>query len=282
MQDSFYGRNDPRAHFSLDIGLRTHIFARQPGCGRIRSPDLYLSERLRNKEKNMKIAYTGMKLTEGKVRFEDPIVHSLSAKFSPKKVTPYYFEFIGDDFESAEMIVVSRESVLDLLIYDIEKMETRLERSEDEEERAALTTVMAGLENEVPVCDMDLDESAAVHMRQIGPLSLKPVLIVDSDSIDVQELIPFALEKSGMMFFYTAGQQEVHAWLIKAGIGAQDCAAEIHTDLARGFVKAEIVSVEDMLQCHSMSDARKKGLTNLVDRDFVIPSDTVIEIRFNI
>ena len=119
-------------------------------------------------------------------------------------------------------------------------------------------------------------------MRQIGPLSLKPVLIVDSDSVDVQELIPFALEKAGKMFFYTAGQQEVHAWLIDNGFDAQTCAGQIHTDLARGFVKAEIVSVEDMLQCHSMSDARKKGLSRLVDRDFVIPSDTVLEIRFNI
>ena len=230
----------------------------------------------------MKIAYSGMNLQEGKVRFEDPIVHSLTDKFSPKKVTPYYFEFIGSDFESAEIIVVSRESVLDLLILDIEKMETRLERSEDEEERAVVAAALAALENEVPVCDMELDAAAAIHMRQIGPLSLKPVLIVDSDSIDVQELIPFAMEKAGMMFFYTAGPQEVHAWLINSGLGAQECAGQIHTDLARGFVKAEIVSVEDMLQCHSMADARKKGLTSLVDRDFVIPSDTVIEIRFNI
>lgn len=230
----------------------------------------------------MKIAYAGLDLQEGKVRFEDQTVHSLTAKFSPKKVTPYYFEFIGDDFESAEIIVVSRDNVLDLLILDIEKMETRLERCEDDGERAAVTAALAALEDEIPVCDMELDDSAAVHMRQIGPLSLKPVLIVDSDSIDVQELIPFAMKKAGMMFFYTAGQQEVHAWLINDGLGAQECAGQIHTDLARGFVKAEIVSVEDMLQCHSMSDARKKGLTSLVDRDFVIPSDTVIEIRFNI
>jgi len=129
---------------------------------------------------------------------------------------------------------------------------------------------------------MDLDDSAAVYMRQIGPLSLRPVLIVDSDSIDVQELIPFALEKSGRMFFYTSGVQEVHAWLISRGLVAQECAGQIHSDLARGFVKAEIVAVDDLLQCHSMSDARKKGLSRLVDRDFVIPSDTVIDIRFNI
>jgi len=230
----------------------------------------------------MKIAYTGMELTEGKVRFEDPVVHSLTAKFSPKKVTPYYFELIGSDFESAEIIVVARDSVLDLLIYDIEKMETRLERSEDEEERTAVAAALAALENEIPVCDMDLDDSAAVLMRQIGPLSLKPVLIVDSDSIDIQELIPFALEKSDRMFFYTSGVQEVHAWLISTGFVAQECAGQIHSDLARGFVKAEIVAVDDLLQCHSMSDARKRGLSRLVDRDFVIPSNMVLDIRFNI
>ena len=230
----------------------------------------------------MKIAYTGLDLPEGKARFEDPVVHSLTAKFSPKKVTPYYFEFIGDDFESADMIVVARDRVLDLLIYDIEKLETRLERSDDEQERVALAAVLSELENEVPVCDMDLDDSAAAYMRQIGPLSLKPVLIVDSDSVDIQELLPFALEKSGMMFFYTSGVQEVHAWLVSRGFDAQECAGRIHSDLARGFVKAEIVSVDDLLQCHSMADARKRGLSRLVDRNFIIPSDMVLDIRFNI
>ncbi len=230
----------------------------------------------------MKIAYTGLELPEGKLRFEDPVVHSLTAKFSPKKVTPYYFEFIGDDFEAADMIIVARDRVLDLLIYDIEKLETRIERSDDEQERAALAAALSELENEVPVCDQDLDDSAAAYMRQIGPLSLKPVLIVDSDSIDVQELFPFVLEKSGMMFFYTSGVQEVHAWLVSRGFDAQECAGRIHSDLARGFVKAEIVAVDDLLQCHSMADARKRGLSRLVDRNFVIPSDTVLDIRFNI
>jgi ribosome-binding ATPase YchF (GTP1/OBG family) len=230
----------------------------------------------------MKIAYSGLDLHEGKVKFEDPVVSSLAGKFSPKKVTPYWFELIGADFESADAIVLSRGHILDLLIFDIEKMETRLERSEDDKERKAVSAALAALENEVPICDMELDETSAAYMRQIGPLSLKPVLVVDSESIDIQEIIPFVMGKAGRMFFYTAGQQEVHAWLIDSGLDAQQCAGQIHTDLARGFVKAEIVSVEDMLQCHSMSDARKKGLTRLVDRDFVIPSETVIEIRFNI
>jgi len=230
----------------------------------------------------MKIASAGLDLPEGKVRYEDPVVRSLAAKFAPKKVTPYYFELIGDDFASADIIVLARARVLDLLIHDIEKIETRIGRTDDAAEREALSPVLAGLEAEVPVCDMELEGNAASYIRQIGPLSLKPVLIVDSAAVDVQELIPFALEKAGMMFFYTAGQQEVHAWLVGSGWSAQDCAGRIHTDLARGFVKAEIVDVDDMLRCHSMSDARKQGLSRLVDRDFVIPARTVLEIRFNI
>jgi hypothetical protein len=230
----------------------------------------------------MKIAYSGMPLPEGKVKYEDSVVHSLAEKFAPKKITPYYFEFIGDDFAAADIIILSRDRVLDLLIYDIEKIETRLERSTDAGERAVLSKVLAGLEHGIPVCDMELDEAGASWMRQIGPLSLKPVLLVDSGSIDAQTLIPFAMEKAGLIFFYTAGQQEVHAWLVHKGLNARDCAGKIHTDLARGFVKAEIVPVTDMLKCHSMSDARKRGLSRLVDRDYIIPSETVLEIRFNV
>ena len=63
---------------------------------------------------------------------------------------------------------------------------------------------------------------------------------------------------------------------------AVECAGKIHSDLARGFIKAEIVSFEDLMKAHSFQDARVKGLTRLVDRDFVIPEKTVLEIRFNV
>ncbi|OGL43941.1 MAG: hypothetical protein A2161_09875 [Candidatus Schekmanbacteria bacterium RBG_13_48_7] len=84
------------------------------------------------------------------------------------------------------------------------------------------------------------------------------------------------------MFFYTVGKQEVHAWLVQKYTDAVSCAGKIHTDLARGFIKAELLSCEDMMTVHNMHEARTRKLTKLVDRDFIIPMNSILDIRFNV
>ena len=74
----------------------------------------------------------------------------------------------------------------------------------------------------------------------------------------------------------------MHAWLVKKGSDAVTCAGKIHSDLARRFIKAEVVSFEDIMTAHNMQDARTKQLTKLVDGDYVIPGANIIEIRFNV
>ena len=71
------------------------------------------------------------------------------------------------------------------------------------------------------------------------------------------------------MFFYTAGKTEVHAWFVEKNADAVTCAAKIHTDLARGFIKAEIVSHEELMTAHNFKDAGQ-GLTQLVGKDFPV------------
>ena len=63
---------------------------------------------------------------------------------------------------------------------------------------------------------------------------------------------------------------------------AVTCAGKIHTDLARGFIRAEIVSHENLMTAHNFKDAASQGLTQLVEKDFPIPEKTVLEIRFNV
>ncbi len=68
----------------------------------------------------MKIAFTGFELTEGKVKYNDPILADLEGKFKPDKVSPFYVELLPDGFEAAEGIALARDSVLDLLIMDMD------------------------------------------------------------------------------------------------------------------------------------------------------------------
>ncbi len=230
----------------------------------------------------MKIAYAGLNVQAGKVKYNDRIFTDLAEKFNPAKLSPYYFEFLSEDYAAANLIALTNDRLLDLLILDIEKIENRLTRTEDPAEKAALDKCQAHLETQQPVCNQYLEDGEKPIDNALGLLSLKPTVVFPDAAPDADAVCRAVMEKAGLMFFYTVGKQEVHAWMVEKGTNAVTCAGKIHTDLARGFIKAELVSCEDMLKAHNMNDARAKGLTRLVNRDYPVPEKTVLEIRFNV
>lgn len=229
----------------------------------------------------MKIAYTGLNLPQGKKKYNDEIFVDLVEKFQPAKVSPYYFEFLPDDYEAADVIAIANEYVLDLLILDMEKTEGRLSRTDDLSEKAVLEKCMLQLEDQKPICDLSMDNSERAIVRALNLLSFKPTLVYKDTSTNVNIVCRDGMDKAGMMFFYTVGKEEVHAWLVEKDTGAATCAGKIHTDRSRGFIKAELVSCDDMMTAHNMQDARTRKLTKLVDRDYVIPMNSILDIRFN-
>ncbi len=229
----------------------------------------------------MKISFLGVDLPEGKVKYKDEKFFKLTGKFNPKKISPFFVEFVGDDFVASDCIIVSKEKILDLLILDMEKVDTRLGNTNDESEKKILQKCLQHLEKEIPVCDISFSEQELPKIKELAPLSLKPTLVTDNVS-DVNELIAKVFDKSGMMFFYTAGKKEVHAWNVAKNSDAVTCAGKIHSDLARGFIKAEIVNVDDFLTVHNMQEAKAQGFVHLVDRDHIIKNGDILDIRFNV
>ncbi len=100
--------------------------------------------------------------------------------------------------------------------------------------------------------------------------------------MEVNEIITRILAKAETVFFYTVGKKEVHAWPVPRHADIVTCAGKIHTDLARGFIKADIVKYDDFLNVFNMQEARAKKLVHLVDRDYHIEDGDIVEIRFNI
>ena len=123
----------------------------------------------------MKIAYTGLDLPEGKVKYNDAILADLEGMFDPDKVTPFYFELLPDGFEEAEGIAIAAEQILDMLILDMEKTERRLAVAEDAAEKEVLAKCLAQLESEKPVCDLDLDEGEREIVNAFGLFSFKVI-----------------------------------------------------------------------------------------------------------
>ena len=230
----------------------------------------------------MKIGFTGIELEEGKVKYNDPRLKALEKKDNPKKVAPFFAEFIRDELVHVEAIIIPAAKILDLLILDIEKLETRAGRVTDEGERQLLKKALDLLENEVPLCDAGLSPEEQTLIRLADPLSLKPVIMLSANDPDSDSLIEQALDKAGYMFFYTSGPSESHAWLIRKGSDIITCAGRIHSDLARGFIKGDVVAFDDYLACHNFNECKSKGLARVVDRDYVVEPGAIIEIRFNV
>ena len=229
----------------------------------------------------MKIGFHGIELPEGKVKYNDPRLQALERKIQPKKTTPFFVEFLRDEFVQADAIVISRATLLDLLILDMEKLENRRERASDENERVLLTTCLATLEQERPLCDTALQPAELTLARSLAPVSLTPTVVVDA-APEPDAAIDAALAKAGMTFFYTAGKQEVHAWPVPIDSDIVTCAGKIHTDFARGFIRADVVAYDDFMSVHGMQDARQRGLVKAVGRDYRIVPFDVIEVHFSV
>jgi len=86
----------------------------------------------------------------------------------------------------------------------------------------------------------------------------------------------------GLFSFFTAGEDECRAWTLRRGANAVDAAAAIHSDLARGFIRAEVVTYDDLIACGSMAEARKRGLLRSEGKTYAVRDGDVIEVLFNV
>jgi len=101
-------------------------------------------------------------------------------------------------------------------------------------------------------------------------------------SSGVDNLIKAAYKMLGLMSFLTAGEKEVRAWTIPVGTKAPQAAGEIHSDIERGFIRAEIISYDDLVACGSRKGASEKGLARLEGKEYIMQEGDVVDFRFNV
>ncbi|MFP4012131.1 MAG: DUF933 domain-containing protein, partial [Spirochaetaceae bacterium] len=95
-------------------------------------------------------------------------------------------------------------------------------------------------------------------------------------------LTRFAYRMLGYISFFTVGDDEVRAWTIREGENAQQAAGTIHTDLAKGFIRAECFNYDDLLSTGSETAVKQKGLFRLEGRDYRVQDGDILNIRFNV
>lgn len=98
----------------------------------------------------------------------------------------------------------------------------------------------------------------------------------------LEKLVRASYRLLGLMSFLTSGEDETRAWTIRIGTKAPQAAGKIHTDFERGFIKAEVVNYQDLLDCGSYAGAREKGLVRMEGKEYVVQDGDVILFRFNV
>ncbi len=136
------------------------------------------------------------------------------------------------------------------------------------EEGSQCFVVSAKLEEELSELS---DEEKAEFLSDLG---------VESSGLD--KLVAESYDLLGLSSFLTAGEDECRAWTIKKGTKAPQAAGKIHTDFERGFIKAEVVNYQDLLDNGSLAAAREKGIVGMEGKDYVVKDGDVILFRFNV
>ena len=98
----------------------------------------------------------------------------------------------------------------------------------------------------------------------------------------LDRLIKASYTLLGLISFLTGGEDECRAWTIVNGTKAPQAAGKIHTDFERGFIRAEVISFDDLVKCGSMAAAKEKGLVRSEGKDYVMKDGDIVLFRFNV
>jgi ribosome-binding ATPase YchF (GTP1/OBG family) len=205
------------------------------------------------------------------------------------------------------------ELQLELLVADRDHVERRLERVRTQaksgdpklrKEVADLERLLAHVEGGGSLADYDQEPPP-----NLEPLTTKPVIVVENgpggvdlaleaelSELDEEEAAAFrdggrsALDgvvlglkdALGLIVFFTAGEKETRAWTLRQGESALDAAATIHSDIARGFIRCEVIRWQDLVECGSRTEVSRRGLQRLEGKEYVVEDGDVLNVRFNI
>ncbi len=137
-----------------------------------------------------------------------------------------------------------------------------------ESEHSEVFVICAQIEQEI--AELDNDEKA-MFLEELGL----------SES-GLEKLIKASYSLLGLISYLTAGEDECRAWTIRKGTKAPQAAGKIHSDFERGFIRAEVVNCQDLLDCGSLAAAKEKGIVGLEGKEYVVKDGDVILFRFNV
>ena len=170
-----------------------------------------------------------------------------------------------------ELHLMTAKPLLYVFNCDADELADEALKSELRELVAPAEAIFLDAKFEAELVELDDDEEAREMLADMG---------VEEPGLDVLARVGF--ETLGLQTYLTAGPKETRAWTIHKGDTAPQAAGVIHTDFERGFIKAETISFDDLLQYGSMAEAKAAGKVRMEGKDYVMVDGDVVDFRFNV
>jgi len=222
-------------------------------------------------------------INPAKLSIKDSRLDEVDKITKAKKKTYIQVELVGENaILESDAILVAKDAFTDLILRDLEFVETRLGRSEGEQEKALLEKIKNNLEKEEVVFKQTFTAPEKEILSGYGMLTNRPVVVAQIPEIqDLNNLLARAVKEGGFISFFTTGEKETRAWLIKQGVTAWEASGTIHSDIQKGFIRAEIISFSDFIQAGGESQAKQAGKLRLEQKDYVMQDADLTNFRFN-
>jgi hypothetical protein len=222
-------------------------------------------------------------ITLGKHSIKDSRLDQVYKTAKSKKETYIQVELVsGDAVTDADAILAATDARADLVLKDLEFIETRLSRTADESEKILLNKLKNILEKEEFIFNASFNEEEKRAMSGYGLSTNRPVTVAEKEELgNLDILLLRCLRESGFISFFTAGEKEARAWLIKKGTTAWEAAGAVHSDIQKGFIRAEIIGFDDFMHSGGETQAKQAGKLRLEQKDYVMQDGDLVNFRFN-
>lgn len=232
----------------------------------------------------MKIcAFAISEITLGKHNVKDLKLDQADKLVKAKKKTYPQIELVAQELAlDADVIILPQDAKMDLILKDLEFMETRLAKNPPEPEKIILDKMKAALEKEEFISNLGLTNAELEIISGYGLFTLKPVVVIEKDQLaDLGTLLAKVLAESKYICFLTVGDKENRSWLIKQGTCAWEAAGAIHSDIQQGFIRAEIISFNDFIAAGGETQSKQAGKMRLEQKDYIMQDGDLANFRFN-
>jgi len=232
----------------------------------------------------MKIALFGSaEIKVGKHNLKAPRFDEVDKMVEADKKTFAQVDVVAEDqVLDADAILTSQDDKADLILRDLEFVETRLGRDAQAAERAALEKIKALLESEQFIFNSGLVPEDLLAVAAHSFLTNKPITVAALEEIEASDILLLrTFREAGYISFLTVGGKENRAWPIRKGLTAWEAAGAIHSDIQKGFIRAEVISFADFLEAGGETQAKRAGKQRLEMKQYVVQDYDLVNFRFN-